>query len=212
MQKNSPPAKASPDPQASEKARLREELAAARRRLTEAERREKSALATAHLTGSPIWKAASKIFLFASLPDEISSWEAVRRAWEEGKELCLPALDPDIKGAMEFYRCDGEESLARGRFGILEPPRGAAAEDPDLIIIPGLAFDRAGQRLGYGGGYYDRYLGGHPEYGGRCLGLAFAFQILKELPAGPFDRRVSRLCTERGLYAAQSDLVSISRH
>ncbi|WP_353119111.1 5-formyltetrahydrofolate cyclo-ligase [Nitratidesulfovibrio sp.] len=129
---------------------------------------------------------------------------------------------PSATGAaVPTANCDNEMCLAPcacaadlkpGRYGIAEPdptrcpaidmnaePGHASAFAPDLAIIPGVAFDRQGNRLGHGAGYYDRFLA-HPAMARTALvGLAYAFQIVPALPVAPWDRPVHALCTEEGL-------------
>lgn len=86
-----------------------------------------------------------------------------------------------------------------GVYGIPEPPEGAEVADPaeiDLIFAPGLAFDRRGNRVGHGAGYYDRYLAG---YGGMVCGVCFAAQVVEDLSPAPHDVPVGALATEAGV-------------
>ena len=128
---------------------------------------------------------------------------------------------PATGSAAPAANCDNEMCLAPcacaadlkpGRYGIAEPdptrcpaidmdaaPGSASSFAPDLAVIPGVAFDRQGNRLGHGAGYYDRFLA-HPAMARTALvGLAYAFQIVPALPVAPWDRPVHALCTEEGL-------------
>ena len=104
---------------------------------------------------------------------------------------------------MDFVACTGPEQLRTGPFGLREPedglpgfgPEGTGkAFKPDLLVLPGLAFDLHGGRLGFGGGYYDRFL--DSELACPRVGLCFAFQVAKNLPLEQWDQRVQYLCTE----------------
>ncbi|MER3407802.1 MAG: 5-formyltetrahydrofolate cyclo-ligase [Nitrososphaera sp.] len=97
---------------------------------------------------------------------------------------------------MAFYEYTGE--LAEGRFDIKEPVPVSAAvnDDIDLVLVPGLAFDRKGCRIGYGKGYYDRFLSMRHSF---SMGLAYSFQVVDELPRGRFDRRIQSVATEEGV-------------
>jgi 5-formyltetrahydrofolate cyclo-ligase len=103
---------------------------------------------------------------------------------------------------MTFAPCSDAAPLCAGRFGIPEPAPGAPQGDcpaPDLIILPGLAFDRTGTRLGAGGGYYDRLLA-RPSYADiPRLGLAYAFQLVETLPREAWDLPVHAVCSEQGI-------------
>jgi 5-formyltetrahydrofolate cyclo-ligase len=96
---------------------------------------------------------------------------------------------------MVFYELAGD--LVEGKFGIMEPkPTTAPVDGLDLVIVPGVAFDLKGCRVGYGKGYYDRFLSMQHSF---SMGLAYSFQILDELPRGRFDRRIASVATESGI-------------
>lgn len=184
---------------AEEKKRVRGSMLALRRSLTERELLERSASVTAALLASRKWREASVIFLYASLPGEARTWELMEAAWEAGKTVCLPALDRREKGRMDFYKCGSAAELKKGPLGILEPETGRAVENPDLAIVPGLAFGLDGWRIGYGGGYYDRYFSRIAPPSGALLGLAFNFQIAASLPHDQYDGRLDGICREEGI-------------
>ena len=99
---------------------------------------------------------------------------------------------------MEFYQITSYEDLEPGHFGVWEPKVYCPVyEGPSaLLLVPGVAFDREGRRIGYGGGFYDRYLEKHPDH--HTVGYAYAFQIYEHLPTEVFDRRVDCVLTENG--------------
>lgn len=108
------------------------------------------------------------------------------------KNFYIPAFD-EIAGSYRMARLTTE--LRKGRFGIQEPavPVFAAADEVDLIIVPGVAFDLAGGRVGRGGGFYDRLL---PQYRAMRIGICFDFQCLENVPVDQHDVRIDRLVTE----------------
>lgn len=126
------------------------------------------------------------------------------------QDAVSPAANCDNEMCLAPCACAAD--LRPGRYGIAEPdpvrcpaidmdavPGSASAFAPDLAVIPGVAFDRRGNRLGHGAGYYDRFLA-HPAMARTALvGLAYAFQIVPALPVAPWDRPVHALCTEEGL-------------
>lgn len=182
------------------KEKIRQKMRLARSMLSPAERERLSGLACRALLASPLWKDAEVVALFVSLPEEISTQNLLESALREGKKLYLPRINSLEKGLMDFCSCSSLRELERGKFGLLEPQGQAnAIFQPDLLIVPGLAFDRSGARLGYGGGYYDRYLGKRPQLRERCLGLAHTFQILDHLYSEKHDCKMAFLCTEEGL-------------
>ncbi len=134
----------------------------------------------------PEFRAARTVAVFAALPDEPATDEALAR-WAETRCVVLPRVEG---GTMNFYafRSDG---LAFGAFGILEPQgeRPCGAGEIDLAVCPGVAFTADGRRLGRGRGYYDRYLG-QPAFRGYRVGVCYAHQLVDDLPAEPHDVRM----------------------
>jgi 5-formyltetrahydrofolate cyclo-ligase len=87
--------------------------------------------------------------------------------------------------------------LTEGKFGIKEPlPAAPPVDGIDLVLVPGVAFDLKGCRIGYGKGYYDRFLSMQHSF---SMGLAYSFQVVDELPRGRFDRRIASIATESGI-------------
>jgi 5-formyltetrahydrofolate cyclo-ligase len=173
------------------------------------------AAAAALLTGSAPWSRYGTVLLFLSMKNEIDTLPLLEAAFAAGKRVFLPCLVPENAGKyrMVFLRASAAAGpWIRGPFGIREPgARGPAPrpEDfPALIIVPGLAFDRAGRRLGRGGGYYDRFLAkaavnsrspSPNPAAGRIVGLCMEAQVLDEVPAGPEDKRMDGLASAAGL-------------
>ena len=113
-----------------------------------------------------------------------------------GHAIALP-VTPKRGQPLHFRRWRPGDELARGPLGTRQPGPGAEALTPDWLLVPLLAFDRAGRRLGYGGGYYDRTLAALP--GAVAIGCAHAAQELDEVPAGPDDARLTAIATEAEL-------------
>jgi 5-formyltetrahydrofolate cyclo-ligase len=114
---------------------------------------------------------------------------------DHGHDLALPVTPPRGQ-PLAFRRWQPGEALAEGPMGTRHPAAGAPVQ-PDLVLVPLLAFDRIGRRLGYGGGYYDRTLAALPNC--RAVGFGFAVQEVPEVPAGPRDVRLALVATEAGL-------------
>lgn len=116
------------------------------------------------------------LFLTASLPEEFPLWPILRLRLQKN----LPVALPRVQGrSMEFYPISSLEDLSPGVMGILEPQKGVP-ETEGILLVPGLAFSPSGDRLGYGGGYYDRYLSSHPDL--LAFGLGFSEQLLPTVP------------------------------
>ena len=155
---------------------------------------EDAAIFTA-LTTSEHWLRARSVFMYCSVGSEADTLRAARAALSAGKALYMPRCT--APGAMEAVRVLALDALKPGKYGIPEPDGAATARCDDwLVIAPGLAFDRSGNRLGYGGGYYDRFLAG---FGGVKIGLAYNCQLEDELPAQPHDVPLSALITPEGI-------------
>ena len=144
------------------------------------------------VTSLPAFRDASSALLcYASLADEPDTWDVLRDAWNMGKTVALPRCES--AGRMAFYRVHSARELRNGLFGIYEPSGRCPLYTPvpaDLCIVPGLAFDRYGRRLGYGGGYYDRYLAAHPIM---TVGLCYPNCFTDRLPSEPFDIPVQQV-------------------
>lgn len=113
-----------------------------------------------------------------------------------GQALCLP-VTPRRGQPLRFRRWVPGDALGHGPMGTRQPLPAAPEVVPDWLLVPLLAFDRAGRRLGYGGGYYDRTLAALP--GATAIGVAYAGQEMQEVPAGPADMRLDRVATEKGV-------------
>jgi 5-formyltetrahydrofolate cyclo-ligase len=138
---------------------------------------------------------------------EIDPRPLLERVSRLGLKAALPVTPP--KGsdeALSFRLWDPTHDLARGHFGVHEPPAHAATVEPDLVLVPMLAFDLGGHRLGYGAGHYDRTLERlralKPV---TAIGLAFAAQQVQRLPADPHDQKLDGVVTERAYIAFRKD-------
>lgn len=146
------------------------------------------------LVAIPEFVTAGSVLLFYSFGSEVATAGLVDHAMAEGKRILLPYLEGDVLEAAEVVA--GEE-LVPTTYGPKEPSRRKAVDqsEVDLVVTPGLAFDRRGHRVGYGGGFYDRYLARlRPETDRAAVG--FSFQVVEEVPAGPRDERVHLIVTD----------------
>lgn len=159
---------------------------------------EKSALAMDLLTGSSEYNRAEIIMVFLSLPTEIDTTGLVLRAWQDHKRVLAPRISWEQRRMMPTEIRSLTSDLVETSMGLREPVSGPPIPISliDIVIVPGLAFDTSGDRLGRGRGFYDRFLA-HPEFNGVTCGFAFEDQVLKEVPAEALDRPVSMLVTDK---------------
>lgn len=160
-----------------------------------------------HLVGHQAWRSSRVLLGYASFRQEVDTFPLLAEALAEGKELVLPRVDPRARRLNLLRVRDLAADLEPGYQGIPEPrPGRCAPADPgaiDLVLVPGLVFDRRGFRLGYGGGYYDRLL---PSLSGALrVGLAFSLQVVDELPVLAHDLPVDVLVTEEGILEAAKE-------
>lgn len=152
---------------AEEKKRIRRRVLARRDALTSQEQRRASCLITERLLGHQWFYRTGSLLCYVSYGSELDTRELIREALRLGKEVYVPKVGENRR--MDFFRIGALEELHPGFHGILEPPDtariyvGEGAERA-LMLMPGVAFDLCGNRLGYGGGYYDRYLAAHPQF------------------------------------------------
>lgn len=148
------------------------------------------------IIGSGFYIKSSVIFTFVSFRSEVNTHRLINHALEEGKTVCVPKIKSKQKG-IEVFKIDSLLELEPGYFGVPEPSDkcpGVDINDIDLILMPGLAFDREGRRLGYGGGFYDRFLTQMDRTVSK-IAPAYNFQVLGKVPADPWDARIDGIVT-----------------
>ena len=145
------------------------------------------------LLSCPFRKAAC-LALYSAIHNEVSTDKVFMRALELGKTLVYPRVKDD---ALEFVEVLSQADLVPGMFGVPEPSghKLVPVEKLDLIVVPGVAFDQGGHRLGYGRGFYDRTLAACRADCAR-VGFAYNFQLVETLPTGAHDKTLSVLMTE----------------
>lgn len=170
--------------------------------LPSAERAVHSRAACAAVIRTPWFAAAESVFAFVSLREEIDTAFLLAAILDAGKQLVVPRVVVHT-GQLEAIAITSVASLRPSSLGVREPEGGpqVALESLDVAIVPGLAFDRSGSRLGRGGGFYDRCLARHP--GLMTCGLAFHTQIVDRVPMQELDSRVRWLATEDGVAACR---------
>ena len=180
----------------SEKEKLRRTMKDARAHVKE--RRQQTALVEEKLFSSGLLKGRRYLLAFMSFGTEIDLASIRQRARREGLIVCLPKIFPGHE--MEFYEADDESSLVRHPFGMPEPAGTGAAilpDERDLCLVPGLAFTKEGKRLGYGGGYYDRYLARFRDL--TTAAPCFREQVIGQIPCQKTDRTIDLLILPDGI-------------
>ncbi len=158
-----------------------------------------SARVVDNLWSVPEFTAATSILFFISFRSEVDTVPMIRRALDEGKVVCVPCTDDGDKSMVASRIFDLESDLEVGNYDIPEPRgeclRPVLAEEIDVVLMPGVAFDVSGGRLGYGGGYYDRFL---EKCGPRCalIAVAFEIQIIEHVPCADHDHHIHKVVTE----------------
>ena len=178
---------------------LRAELKARRIALTSRELQVAGDATARLVTQLPEWKQAKTVCLYASFGGELPTDTLLGLALLEGKRLLLPRVSH--RPQLTLHEVTDLGSLRPSRLGIREPASSAPVAtlaDAGLILVPGLGFDGAGRRLGFGGGFYDRLLAKPPRKT-FLLGHAHAFQVVPRLPDEPHDIKVKAVATPQGV-------------
>ncbi|RFA31253.1 5-formyltetrahydrofolate cyclo-ligase [Alkalilimnicola ehrlichii] len=190
----------------SSKFELRRHLRQRRRALSLRQRHQASQALCKRLGQSALFRRSHRIAAYWPVDGEMDVTPLIEQALRQGKRVYLPCLAGFGPGRLWFRRYRGcKEPMSPNRFGIDEPTRGEriSAKQLDLVLAPLLAFDRQGNRLGMGGGFYDRtfaFLGKRRAWRQpRIVGTAYAFQEVPELPAEPWDVGLWGCATEAGL-------------
>lgn len=146
------------------------------------------------------YQEAEVIYLFASYNQEIDTYALIKDALQNGKSVALPKVEG---GDLCFYYIFDLADLAPGYQGIMEPcgtkKASPSVSKPSLMLLPGLAFSLSGERLGYGGGFYDRYLSNVPEGALITCAIGYSFQVLDKVPVEEHDQRVDYIVTPNGI-------------
>ena len=165
-----------------EKQELRRQIRAAKKAVPFCEKLTRSASIMQQVETLPQFVQANTVLLYWSMDDEVQTHDFVNR-WYKDKTLLLPCVDGD---ELRLRRYTGPECMTAGeQFGIGEPVGDDFSGNIDVIIVPGVAFDRQGNRIGRGRGYYDRFLCQHLDV--KRIGICFDFQLVDAVPTEPLD-------------------------
>ena len=175
---------------------IRKHVLEIRNLMTDTEWEEKTRSIFYKVVTHPFFLQADTIYCYADYRREVGTHQIIEYAWNLGKKVALPKVDGD---EMEFHYIQSFDQLEEGFKGIREPKQTHPANAKNvLVIMPGAAFDLKCNRIGYGKGYYDKFLQIHPEY--RTIAIAFELQILDNIPAYTHDICPDIIITEENTY------------
>lgn len=183
-----------------DKKAIRKQISGLKKQLTREQIESFSHDIAARIIASDVYKEASVIYPYVAYNQEVITDEIIKDAWSKGKKVAAPKVFDDY---MEFIFFDSFDQLENGAFDIPEPTTTDIADEKKvLIIMPGLAFDPEFNRIGYGGGFYDKYLANHPDTTFVKVALTYDFQIVDHLETEPHDYKVDAIITPtREFYA-----------
>lgn len=168
------------------------------------ERAKKNEAVCKSVLSSATYRFADTLLLYYPREDEVDVLPIARAALEAGKRVAFPRCHPEDK-SMEFHFVSSLDGFHKGEYDIMEPnesngiyDKSNSPRDNCICIVPAVVYDKKGYRIGYGGGYYDRYLSG---FRGTVVGIAYRDFIIPNVPHGRFDLAVDVLISEGGIYA-----------
>jgi len=175
------------------KQRIRSKILIKLKKQKEEDRSKKSSLIKEKLFKEPVFKKAKRVMFYIALKGEVETKEMIEAAKSLGKIIAVPVCVKD-RASLRPALFNSHAHLKKGPYGVSEPVTGSfiALKDLDLVVAPGLAFDKKGNRLGRGKGYYDRFLKKIPK-DTPSIGLAYRLQILPAVPITPSDVSVTKV-------------------
>ena len=183
-----------------EKTKIREKYKQLRRNITTENKGEFDRKICEKFLGCVSYRYCDTVLMYSPVRDEINVDAIAEAAFKDGKKVAYPRCVPGTN-KMNFYYVKSLDELQKGSYGIPEPPEtnerynkkdGGSA----ICLVPAVVYDKSGYRLGYGKGYYDRYLG---NFSGSVIGVIYKELITDSLPKGKFDVRANALVTEEGV-------------
>jgi 5-formyltetrahydrofolate cyclo-ligase len=194
-------------PVADEKKYLRAILKETRESLTASFAKASSSRVQSAFLNADFSRTSKALVLYSALAHEVTTDAIFSEALAAGREVFFPRLDRP-RNALALCKVESRADLAPGAYGILEPQTPAievASLPPCVVVVPGLAFTIRGERMGRGGGHYDRLLAELPQHA-ITVGLAYSFQLLDDIPQAEWDRRLNFVVTETAIYPAPEEI------
>jgi 5-formyltetrahydrofolate cyclo-ligase len=146
------------------------------------------------VVNSKEFKLAKVVGAYYAFGSEVRTDLILEKASALGKKVTLPSVEGE---SLTFYELSSGKYLVKGRFGIMEPLPYGPVDRIDLLVVPGIAFDKKGYRVGYGKGYYDKFLARKDVF---SMGLAYSLQLVESLPRGEHDIKLDAVTTEERVY------------
>lgn len=182
-----------------EKEQLRSKYKQIRKSFSSQEKQKSDEKIKRKLTQLWAYRDEELILPYVSLPSEVDTKQLIVEALKDGKKVAVPRCVENTRN-MDFYLINSINDLEIGSFGVLEPKVDKCDKLEEikdgLCIVPALAFDKRGYRLGYGKGYYDRFLS---SFEGKIVGVCYSSCVCERLPNGKYDRMVSSIVTEKNV-------------
>lgn len=184
---------------AAEKEKIRKSMLKRRDMISSTEVSEKSRLIQLNVMNSRHFLISETLGVYLPIGSEVRTEEIIRRALQSAKKVALPRIESEKMTFIQLNDRLLQENLVVGKFGLKEPSKqGTEITEIDLLVVPGIAFDKEGSRIGYGRGYFDRYMADAKV--SFSLGLGYRFQLLSNpLPQSRLDQRINGLSTETGI-------------
>lgn len=175
---------------------IRSDVLNKRNQISEKKWDEHSHLIYEKVVSHPFFLDSDEIYCYIDFRNEVGTRKIIEEAWRLGKKVAAPRIE---QSEMHFYYIQAFSELEIGHFGVLEPTNHKKAEGSNvLVIMPGAAFDLQKNRIGYGKGYYDKYLQLNPSY--KTIALAFQLQIVPAIPYDQYDIKPEQIITEENIY------------
>ncbi len=183
-----------------QKSKIRSLFESQRRSLSGESVDSQSSKIISHLKNLPEYQGAKTVHCYVAWRNEVNTNQLIKDTLQTGRRVIVPVIDLSSH-ILLHSEIKGFDELKKGTFGILEPPkdrfRKVKISEFDLVIVPGVAFDLSGHRIGFGGGFYDGFLG---SVKATKIALAYEFQIVDEIPTRAEDEKVDILVSEKNVY------------
>jgi 5-formyltetrahydrofolate cyclo-ligase len=183
-----------------DKSQFRREITSRLQQLSEHIRAEKSRKICQYLTENDKFRSAHTVMLYLSLAHEVDTTAIILQCWRQEKTVVVPKISWQQRHMIPVEINSLETGISTGAGGLRNPTTGVPMplEDIDLVVAPGLAFDKHGNRLGRGGAYYDRFLAS-PQLNAAICSLAFVEQVVEAVPVDGHDQTIDFIVTDEGL-------------